>query len=129
MLTILSFLLMTAGCINWLMIGLLQYDFVAGIFGYQGSVFSRLIYILIGASCFLFIFKIIKGKGTVNIFSRRNKADVAKNIAKIQKKSATVEAGKEPLPNSLDKDHIEDADSEEEPKKESGLINEHFHEQ
>lgn len=130
MLTILSFLLMTAGCINWLLIGLLQYDFVAGIFGYQGSVFSRIIYILIGASCFLFIFKIIKGKGTVNIFSRRNKADVAKNIAKMQKKPAPVEAGKEEIPNPLTQDDTPGQDyADEPPKKESGLINEHFHEE
>lgn len=118
MLTILSFLLMMTGCINWLLIGLLQYDFVAGIFGYQGSVFSRIIYIIIGASCLFFFFKMIKGKGTVNIFSRRNKADVAKNIAKMQKQPAGVEVATEQVPPQED----------EMPKKETGLINEHFNE-
>lgn len=87
MLTILSFLIMMIGGINWLLIGLLQYDFVAGIFGYQGSVFSRIIYIIIGIANIIFFIKVIKGKGTVNIFSRRNKKDLQKNLEKMQKDS------------------------------------------
>lgn len=113
MLTILSFLIMIIGGINWLLIGLLQYDFVAGIFGYQGSVFSRLIYILIGIANIIFVIKIFKGKGTVNILSRRNKADLAKNVAKMQNEpSKQVEAG-----NDIDNQNS---------NKEEGLINEHF---
>ena len=47
MLTILAFILTILGCINWLLVGLLQYDFVAGIFGYQASILSRIVYIII----------------------------------------------------------------------------------
>ncbi len=112
MLTIIGFLLMMIGSVNWLLIGLLQYDFVAGIFGYQGSIFSRIIYIIIGLGAALFLFKVIKGKGTVAIFSRRNKKDIAKNIAKMKGEEApNVEAARENLPE----------------KQEEGLINEHFH--
>ncbi len=117
MLTIIGFLLMVIGCVNWLMVGLLQYDFVAGIFGFQGSILSRIVYILIGAGCLLFVFKVIKGKGKVNIFSRRNKEDVAKNIAKMKKQEpahSSVEASSEFLP---EENHY---------KGEEGLLNEHL---
>ncbi len=87
MLTILSFLLTLVGSINWLMIGLLQYDFVAGIFGYQASILSRIVYIIVGASSFVIVFKLIKGKGTLNVLSKRNKSDLAEKIKKIGKKN------------------------------------------
>ena len=84
MLTILSFFLTITGCVNWLLIGLLQYDFVAGIFGFQASIFSRIIYIIIGASSIFLVFKMFKGKGTIAVFSRRNKKDLADKIEKMQ---------------------------------------------
>lgn len=142
MLTIISFILMIAGCVNWLMIGLLQYDFVAGIFGYQGSVFSRIIYIIVGAACLFFVFKVIKGKGSVSIFSRRNKEDLANNL-KMQKAkvSNNVEASQEAMPqenhtnsstSQFDKEqdvlHAASTNSHVENAKEQGLFNEHFQE-
>ena len=99
MFTIIAFLLTIAGSVNWLLIGLLQYDFVAGIFGYQASIFSRIIYIIIGASSVFLVFKMFKGKGTLAIFSRRNKKDIAEKIENMQKENKPVynniEAGKE----------------------------------
>ena len=86
MFTILAFLLSTAGSINWLMIGLFQYDFIAGIFGLQASILSRLCYILFGFSCFVLVFKLIKGKGAISVFSKRNTKDLEKNMAKMQSK-------------------------------------------
>lgn len=83
MLTIIAFAITIIGSINWLTIGLLQYDFIAGIFGYQASVFSRIIYIVFGIACAFLVFKLIKGKGTLAVFSRRNKKDLAKNLQKI----------------------------------------------
>ena len=47
---IIAFILASLGGLNWLMIGALQYDFVAGLFGTQSNVFSRIIYVLIGVS-------------------------------------------------------------------------------
>lgn len=73
MFTFIAFLLTLAGAINWLMIGLLQYDFVAGMFGFQASLFSRLIYIIIGASALYLVIRIIVNKGTFKIFERKRK--------------------------------------------------------
>ena len=87
MFTIISFILTLLGSINWLLIGLLQYEFIAGIFGYQASIFSRIIYIIIGASSVFLVYKLIKGKGTIAVFSRRNKKDVIKKLEKINNKS------------------------------------------
>ena len=68
-----SFLLTMVGCVNWLLIGLLQYDFVAGIFGYQGSIFSRIIYIIIGAGAVFFLVKTLMQKGKIELFNFKKK--------------------------------------------------------
>lgn len=128
MLTIISFILTLLGSINWLMIGLLQYDFVAGIFGYQASVFSRLIYIVIGASAGVLIFKLIKGRGTLAVLSRRNKKDVEKKIEQIQHKADNknfqnaynVEAGRDFI------DDEEETSNKKEDEQPKGLFDEHF---
>lgn len=73
MFTFIAFLLTIAGCINWLMIGLLQYDFIAGLFGFQASIFSRLIYILFGVGALYLIIRIIANKGSVKVFERKKK--------------------------------------------------------
>ena len=89
MLIFISFLLIMAGCINWLMVGLLQYDFVAGIFGYQGSIFSRLIYIVIGTGALFFLCKTIIQKGKMEIFNFKKKDKTDREFAK------NIEASKE----------------------------------
>lgn len=133
MLTILSFILTILGCMNWLMVGLLQYDFVAGIFGYQASILSRIVYIIIGLASLFLVFKLFKGKGNIAVFSRRNKKDLAKNIQKLGKKddekqenisspqSFNVEAGQEQFGD----DFIGDFDDRH-GSKPRGLFNEHF---
>ena len=40
--------LVIIGALNWLLIGVFQFDLVAAIFGGQTSVFSRIIYTIIG---------------------------------------------------------------------------------
>ena len=75
MITFIAFILTILGCVNWLLIGLLQYDFVAGLFGFQGSLFSRLIYILIGVGAFYFVIRIIANKGTVKVYEKRKKKE------------------------------------------------------
>lgn len=77
MLTFIAFAVAIAGCINWLLIGLLQYDFVAGIFGYQGSVFSRLIYIVIGAAALFLVVKLFLDKGSIHVWGSKKKASRA----------------------------------------------------
>lgn len=90
MLLLISFLLTIIGCINWLLIGLLQYDFVAGIFGYQGSVFSRLIYIVIGAGAVFFLFKVLINKGEVEIFNFK-KRDKKKENSRVFNVESSLE--------------------------------------
>ena len=60
-----------------------------------------------------------KGKGTLAVFSKRNKKDVAKNIAKVSNKKATsnVEVAKEDMPR-YDEDYVEHEQDEE-----RGLLN------
>lgn len=43
-----SLTLVIIGAINWLLVGLFQFDLVAWIFGGQGAVISRIIYTLVG---------------------------------------------------------------------------------
>ena len=134
MFTILSFLITILGCINWLFVGLLQYDFVAGIFGYQASILSRIVYIIIGIASLFLVFKLIKGKGTISVFSRRNKNDLSKNIQNINNQDEekesnisasrlNVEASQEYLPKSEDDYDYHDDHYSSKPK---GLFNEHF---
>lgn len=92
MLTFIAFLLTVAGCINWLLIGLLQYDFIAGLFGYQASMFSRICYIIIGVGCLYLIIRIIVNKGLVKVWEKKKKKkeEVNKNLA-----TSNIEAGRE----------------------------------
>lgn len=66
MISILSFIIVIFGSMNWLSIGLFQYDIVAGLFGYQGSIFSRMVYIVVGVAACWLLFSIIKNKGSLN---------------------------------------------------------------
>ena len=51
----LTFLLLAIGGLNWLLIGLFQWD-VGEIFGGQDALVSRIIYILVGLSALYEIF-------------------------------------------------------------------------
>ena len=63
MLSLISFILVSIGCINWFTIGILQFDFVAGIFGSQSNIFSRLIYTLVGIASIIMIVNFVTNKG------------------------------------------------------------------
>ena len=63
MLALISFILVCIGCVNWFCIGILQFDFVAGIFGSQSNIFSRLIYTLVGIAAIIMIVNFITNKG------------------------------------------------------------------
>ncbi|MBQ3502581.1 MAG: DUF378 domain-containing protein [Clostridia bacterium] len=76
MLKIITFILTILGGINWLAIGMLQYDFVAGIFGTQANLFSRIIYTLIGLSAVYLTCTMIANKGKLTTATKkRNKAE------------------------------------------------------
>lgn len=43
-----ALLLVIAGALNWLLVGLLRFDLVAAVFGGPGSFASRIIYTVVG---------------------------------------------------------------------------------
>ena len=74
MLSFVSFVLVCIGAFNWFTIGLLQYDFVAGLFGSQANVFSRLVYALVGIASIIVIINTIKNRGKFVVsFNKANK--------------------------------------------------------
>lgn len=126
MLTIIAFLLTLLGSVNWLLIGLLQYDFIAGIFGFQASIFSRIVYIIIGASSVFLVIKLIKNKGSLPIWTFRNKKDITQKIEKFKlkhsdkEKAQNVESGED-----FDLDFDPPPPTHQE-LKEHSLFDEHF---
>lgn len=93
MISIICFIIVIFGSMNWLSIGFFQYDLVAGLFGYQGSIFSRLIYILVGIAAIYLIFVIIKNKGRLTV--NKLKKEEQPIIDKMTKKDAeTIEKDK-----------------------------------
>ena len=63
MVTLFAFLLLIIGGANWLTIGLLQFDFVAGLFGSQSNIFSRIVYVLVGVGAIVVTINVVKNKG------------------------------------------------------------------
>lgn len=55
---VIALILLIVGGLNWLLVGLFQYDLVASIFGGQDSWFARIIYIIVGI-CAIYAFKFI----------------------------------------------------------------------
>ena len=43
-----SLILIIVGALNWLLVGLFQFDFVSWVFGGQTAVLSRIVYALVG---------------------------------------------------------------------------------
>lgn len=73
-----AFIFTCLGGLNWLMIGALQYDFVAGIFGTQANVFSRIIYVAIGIFSMYILIVTIFAKGRLKLFNYKKKKPVKK---------------------------------------------------
>ncbi len=70
---IVAFILTCLGGLNWLMIGGLQYDFIAGIFGTQANVFSRIIYVIIGIASMYILVVTVFGKGRLKLYGYKKK--------------------------------------------------------
>lgn len=88
MLAFFSLLLTVVGCINWLSIALLQFDFVAGLFGSQSSVISRIIYFVIGVAALTLTFLVIKGKGHFQIsFKKKEKMQSSRALPQAENSS------------------------------------------
>ena len=60
MLDMISLLLTIIGGVNWLLVGVFQFDLVAWLFGGQAALLSRIIYTVIGAAalwCITLLFR------------------------------------------------------------------------
>ncbi|MBE5741574.1 MAG: DUF378 domain-containing protein [Clostridiales bacterium] len=71
-----AFIFTCLGGLNWLMIGALQYDFIAGIFGTQANIFSRLIYVVIGVFSLYILIVTVFSKGRLKLFGYKKKKPV-----------------------------------------------------
>lgn len=71
MICLICFVIAMIGGINWLSIGILQFDFVAAIFGSQAHVVSRIVYVLVGFACIFLICRAFATKGRLEL--RREK--------------------------------------------------------
>lgn len=75
MINLICFSVAMIGGINWLSIGIIQFDFVAAIFGSQAHVVSRIIYVLVGISCIYLIYQAIAKRGTLEFGKKKYKAE------------------------------------------------------
>lgn len=73
-----AFIFTCLGGLNWLMIGALQYDFIAGIFGTQANVFSRIIYVFIGVCSMYILIVTLFSKGRLKLFGYKKKKPAKK---------------------------------------------------
>ena len=76
MINLVVILILIIGGLNWAGIGFLQYDFIAGFFGTQASIFSRLIYIIIGMATIYFIYMAFKYRGNIKLVDRKGKGKI-----------------------------------------------------
>lgn len=60
-----TLLLLIVGGLNWGLVGLLDFDLVAAIFG-EMSVLSRIVYVLVGVSALVQIVPLLNGGGYRN---------------------------------------------------------------
>lgn len=107
MISIICFIIVIFGSMNWLSIGFFQYDFVAGVFGYQGNIFSRLIYIIVGITAIYLVFVIIKNKGRLTV--KKLKKEEQPIIDMIMKKDSNIiEEDKQIAKEMLEKEQLKD---------------------
>lgn len=64
-----SLTLVIIGALNWLLVGLLQFDLVAWAFGGQDAVAARVIYVLVGVAGLICIglYKLIMDHGSNDV--------------------------------------------------------------
>ncbi|HHW07323.1 MAG TPA: DUF378 domain-containing protein [Clostridia bacterium] len=58
----LALALMVIGALNWLLVGLFQYDLVAAIFGGTDAIISRIIYTIVGIAGIYGLFRLVAGE-------------------------------------------------------------------
>lgn len=61
----LALILSIIGCVNWGLVGIFQFDLVAWLFGGAGSLFSRLVYTVVGLAGLWSISFLFRRKTTI----------------------------------------------------------------
>lgn len=64
---LISFIILAIGGLNWLSIGVFGFDFVGVLFGGQGAVISRIIFILVGIATLYLIYSLIAEQGKLEM--------------------------------------------------------------
>ena len=67
LLNLIAFVILSIGGLNWLSVGVFQFDIVAGIFGSSASIISRIIYILVGIATLYLIYASIVERGKIEM--------------------------------------------------------------
>ena len=67
---IITFIILLIGGINWLSIGIFQFDIVAGLFGSQAAVLSRIIYVIVGLCAVYLLFAALSRRGKLDMCNR-----------------------------------------------------------
>ena len=63
----LALILIVIGALNWGLVGLFQYDLIAGLFGGMGASFSRILYTVVG----------LAGLWGISLLFRRNRREAS----------------------------------------------------
>lgn len=66
-LNLIASIILAIGGINWLSVGIFQFDIVATVFGGTGAIISRIIYILVGVATLYLIYSAIAERGKINL--------------------------------------------------------------
>lgn len=73
MFNLIAMLVLIVGAINWLIIGIFQFDIVAGLFGSQSVFLSRFVYTLIGLAGLWILLLLGIKKGNINVGKKNKK--------------------------------------------------------
>lgn len=125
MISIIAFIVVIFGSLNWLSIGFFQYDLVAGLFGFQGSIFSRMVYIVIGICAIYLVYVVIKNKGKITVKKLKKQEQVV--VDKITKKDEEkIEDDKKVLDKMNQQLKNEDEAKANFPQKDETTANDHI---
>ena len=75
-LNLISFIILSIGGLNWLSVGVFQFDIIAGIFGSSANVFSRILYILVGIVTLYLIYVAIVERGKIEMMENGQKEQI-----------------------------------------------------
>lgn len=71
-LNIITLLLIIIGGLNWLLVGLFQFDLVATLFGGSQATVSRIVYVLVGLSALWQLIPFFKSFSSGEIYAERS---------------------------------------------------------